>query len=288
MSYKNLGIDIRDVQLTQLEILLEFDRICKKHNIKYQLFAGSLLGAIRHKGFIPWDDDIDVCLLRKDYDKFIEVSQRELNSNYFLQTKETDENCMQSFGKIRKNGTLFVEYRTAEYTNTHQGIYIDIFPLDNVLPKTWIGEYQRLMIHLIDRINRLRVRNICMTIDNNFLRSVSLLLNHVVKLVPKKWIDKLHHRLVCMFNDRETTYVSHLLNGVSKTRYIKYMMKSDEFYNITSWEFENHLFPVPQSYDLILNRLFKDYMKLPPKNEQKPHHGIVKVSFNTNQKVMGE
>ena len=72
MKYRECDVDIRDVQKVQLEMLIELDRICRKNDIVYQLFAGTLLGAIRHKGFIPWDDDIDVCMLRKDYEKFIE------------------------------------------------------------------------------------------------------------------------------------------------------------------------------------------------------------------------
>ena len=91
MEYGNFNINLKELQNIQMEILVEFDRICKKNNIKYQLFAGTLLGAIRHKGFIPWDDDIDVCMLRKDYIKFLNACESDLRENYFLQTFETDE-----------------------------------------------------------------------------------------------------------------------------------------------------------------------------------------------------
>ena len=101
MEYNELDVGIRDVQMIQLEILLEFDRICRKNNIKYQLFAGTLLGAVRHKGFIPWDDDIDVCLLRDDYEKFLDVCLRDLDPGFFLQTYETDEKCIGSMLKFR-------------------------------------------------------------------------------------------------------------------------------------------------------------------------------------------
>jgi len=107
--------DLRDIQLTQLEILLEFDRICKKHRIQYHLFAGTLLGAVRHKGFIPWDDDIDVCMLRSEYDRFLSVYTTELADAYFLQNSYTDPSYYNIFSRIRKNGTFFDQPTYTEF-----------------------------------------------------------------------------------------------------------------------------------------------------------------------------
>src|SRR5690606_2891856 len=149
----------------QLEILIEFDRICKKNNIKYQLFAGTLLGAVRHKGFIPWDDDIDVCLLRKDYNKFIQACKTDLDSRSFLQTYVTDKNCIIQFAKLRKNNTLFLESGISD-CKTHHGIFIDIFPLDNVLPNTFCGKMQQKLLYIIGRINLSRVKKLCLNAKN--------------------------------------------------------------------------------------------------------------------------
>ena len=97
---------LREIQLVQLQILTEFDRICKKNDINYQLFAGTLLGAVRHKGFIPWDDDVDVCMLRSEYDRFLEIAQQELDPDYFVQNTYTDPEYYNIFTRIRKNGTV--------------------------------------------------------------------------------------------------------------------------------------------------------------------------------------
>ena len=107
MKYRNLDYDVEDVQRVQLEILLEVDRICMKNEIPYQLFAGTLLGSIRHKGFIPWDDDIDVCMLRNDYERFLECCQSDLSDGFFLQYWRTDRKSILQFAKVRKNNTIF-------------------------------------------------------------------------------------------------------------------------------------------------------------------------------------
>ena len=109
-----------------LAYILEIDRICKKHNIKYFLAGGTLLGAIRHKGFIPWDDDADVMMLREDYDKFLEVAQSELPPNMFVQNPKTEKLNHHVFTKIRMDNTLFATKHTGKFMNMHNGIFIDI------------------------------------------------------------------------------------------------------------------------------------------------------------------
>ncbi len=121
------------VRLVQIELLDELDRISKKYNIKYQLFAGTLLGAVRHNGYIPWDDDIDVAMLREDYERFISVCEKELGADYFLQTPDL-EGSPYPFSKLRKNNTLFVE-GNVEHIDIHHGVFIDVFPMDNVFDR---------------------------------------------------------------------------------------------------------------------------------------------------------
>lgn len=134
------------IQQLELEVLIEFDKICRRHNLKYTLAGGTLLGAVRHDGFIPWDDDVDVTMLRKDYEKFTQVYYQELNDRLFFQSKDTDPQYQYPFSKVRIKDTIFKETFLAKY-NINHGVYIDVFPIDNV----YDDENKR-----VEQINRFR------------------------------------------------------------------------------------------------------------------------------------
>ena len=121
---------LRKAQLVMLEMLVEFDAICKKHSLQYWLDAGTLLGAVRHQGFIPWDDDIDLSMPLEDYNKFQEIAQSELSENIFFQTTQTDSSFKADYIKLRSNKVNIIEFhekdKEVEY---HQGVFVDIFPM---------------------------------------------------------------------------------------------------------------------------------------------------------------
>ena len=126
-------VTLRQLQLAELDILLEIDRVCTENNIKYFLDSGTALGAVRHKGFIPWDDDIDICMMRDDYEKFIRLAPEKLSQKYFLQTLKTDPGYNKLHAKVRKNGTVFKEDANL-MRNMNHGLFVDIYPFD-YLPK---------------------------------------------------------------------------------------------------------------------------------------------------------
>ena len=121
---------LRKAQLIMLDMLIEFDAICKKHQLRYWLDSGTLLGAVRHQGFIPWDDDIDLSMPVEDYNTFLEVAQSELSNNIFLQTSQTDKDFKFDYTKLRSNKARIVEFHEKDKTITyHQGVFVDIFPM---------------------------------------------------------------------------------------------------------------------------------------------------------------
>ena len=124
--------DLRRIQLVQLDLLKEVDRICKKCGIRYNIIAGTLLGAVRHGGFIPWDDDADVAMLRREYDRFVLACQKELNTDkYYFQDHHVTPGYRWGYGKLRRKDSLFLREHQ-EHMPYEQGIFIDIFPLDCV------------------------------------------------------------------------------------------------------------------------------------------------------------
>lgn len=278
MSPHSQSAWVRDVQMVQLEILFEFDRICDKYKLKYQLFSGTLLGAIRHKGFIPWDDDIDVCMLRADYEKFLTFCSTDLDDKYFLQTFRTEPIYNNMYAKLRKNNTRYVENATSN-CKIHQGIFIDVFPFDNVRPGKFIGMFQQKLLYILGSINQKRIKNKCLNASTFPKSFASLIIHYSLKLIPKRWLDSVMLRLACMFENDETRYVSCVANGEPYVWYTRYMAERKGFNNTVKFEFEGHHFPVPVNYDEVLTKVYGDYMKLPPEKERMSHHGITEVSL---------
>lgn len=270
--------EIRELQLVQIELLLEIDRICTENHIEYHLFAGTLLGAIRHKGFIPWDDDIDICMLRKEYERLLEVIQNNPNSKYFLQNYQTDNHSDFHFSKFRKNGTL-LRTKSYEETRMHEGISIDIFPMDNVKPKALFGKIHqfqcRVLFQFVFSMNKNRVKQA----RNSIKRIARYGLYYFGKLVTREFIHTLLSKSITMFSNHQTDYVGCLTNGASNHEFQHFTIKSSVFKETVLHEFEGYMFPIPKEYDYVLTKNYGDYMTLPPLNERKPHHGVTEVSF---------
>lgn len=129
-------------QAVLYEILQEFDEVCRKHNISYMLFAGSALGAVRHGGFIPWDDDLDVVMFRPEYERFLAVAAQELDREKYYVQKEFLDHWPMFFSKLRKNNTACLERYIPRDPQMHQGVYLDIFPCDNLADGKFMRKLQ--------------------------------------------------------------------------------------------------------------------------------------------------
>ena len=141
---------IKELQNIELNILLDVDKVCKKHNITYYLGEGSLLGAVRHKGFIPWDDDLDILMKRDDYEKFLKIAQFEMGENYEIQHPSTVYSYWSPFIKVRLLGNQKFRQKHIAHLTENNGPYIDIFPMESVPAQFSLGQaWQGLKINLL-------------------------------------------------------------------------------------------------------------------------------------------
>jgi len=264
---------ISKVILVQIELLDELDRIAKKYDIKYQLFAGTLLGAVRHKGFIPWDDDLDVVMLREDYERFISACQKELGTDYFLQTPDLDGTPF-PFTKLRKNNTLYVEGIVKNH-DIHHGVFIDVFPLDNVfLERKYSKPFQK-------KLNRLfRIRSAKLQKGSKGVRGVLIFLVNLFFRKPIHFYSFKIDVLAQKFRNHNTDYAAHLNCGKLGKDYGGWYYRKDDFDNTQLFEFEGKLYPGPKRFHDLLTLEYGDYMTPPPIEKQVPHHGINKIMID--------
>ena len=252
----------KEIWAIELDMLYKFMNICNKHNLKWWVDGGTLLGAVRHKGFIPWDDDIDVFMLREDYNKFIDIAKTEITGNYYLQTDEDGE-TFYAHAKMRRTDTTAILAKDipAKF-KFNQGIFIDIFPFDNVSDDE--NEYN----YLISRLSSLKrgiliQRSYWWTGNKNpdiFRNCINL--------------QNMYHKLRTTYNTDETEFIANL--GLPSIKH-DVRKKRTEITDTIYMQFEMLTVPVPVGYDSILKRLYGDYME-PVKGISK--HG--QIIFSTN------
>ena len=272
--------DLRKVQLTELEVLLEFDRICEKYKLPYLLIGGSAIGAVRHGGFIPWDEDVDVGMLRKDYERFLEVCEQELSNKYFLQTYCTDRAYCGQFAKIRVNGTTFLEVEpSAANPEMHHGIFIDIFPLDHVPDNNVLARLQYTLVRFLNSI----IHTNGATVHKKTLKNlIKLAYSYPFKLLfSKAKLSRLCTRIASWYNDTRR-----VTNFFGRYGFAKETAPREWFGKPVLMEFEGHLLPLPEGWHDYLSQIYGDYMKLPPEEERGTHE-IFLVDFEHSFSELG-
>ncbi len=266
---------IRAVQKAQLDILLETVRICSKYNIRYILVGGTLIGAIRHNGFIPWDDDIDICMLRSDYERFKLICTSELNEKFELFDWRKDQNSPLPFSKIKIKGTHYSESLASD-SNVDDGIFIDIFPLDNMSDKCLERKLQIINIYMLKKILLLRC-GYKIDVTNNPLKKIIFFAAHIIarSKTINYWKDK-YESIAQRNNKEDTNYIINWGGAYSARREMQPKSIMD---NITLHEFEGYSMCVPEDYDGYLKRVYDDYMKLPPEEERIGRHNVLNIDF---------
>ena len=263
MNYVDKNKHLKELQNKELEILKYFDDFCNKNDLEYYMAYGTLLGAIRHKGFIPWDDDIDLHMKGSDYLKLTKLLKDNQDKKYFFQSLETEKNYFLLWNKIRINNTIFIE-KGWEDNEIHQGISIDIFPLieypDNNREKRRINNILKISRLLID----------CNMKNNKHYKTYGIsgkILFKLFRLIPQK-----------IRNKQVIKKIKYLCNYKSNSEYyFSTDLGLEKKYNKTCFNkqielpFETEKFKAPVNYHKYLKEEYGDYMKLPSKKDRIGH-----------------
>lgn len=250
------------LQEIMLNILQKIDEVCQKHQLRYFITDGTLLGAIRHKGFIPWDDDIDIGMPRQDYEAFRAIAQDEFGEDYFLQTMETDPGYHNYYipMKVRDNHSTFLE----QYgRNCHEGVYVDVFPFDPVTENREKEEKQKKNLYLLSVIKG-PIQWSMFPSPYFWGRSLfQILLRWIPQQAILRYIEK-----------AKEENQSHKPGGAYmygfETPWRTQFPESDLF-PLTKVEFAGRSFFAPHNPEAILTKLYGDYKKLPPEKDRQYH-----------------
>lgn len=249
----------------------EIDRICRKYNIKYTLAYGTLIGAIRHNGFIPWDDDIDIAMLRADYIKFKEICKTELGKKFFYQSNDTDPEYYYLFDKIRLNDTIFKESFVSKY-NIHHGVYIDIFPVDKIANKGLRRKWQYCKFHFYR--TGLMSKYLMLGAREGKKKYAAALLRCLYFAFPLSYLYRKCHEIAMSCNHDNCKDV---INFFSPYR-LREVFDYSVYTRHVEHTFEEKSFSILKDYDLYLKQIYGRYMELPPENKRNTRHTITELN----------
>lgn len=263
---------LRKVQLEILDYVFDF---CTQHNLQIMLYGGTCLGAIRHKGFIPWDDDIDLAMPRADYDQFIKLWQD--TDKFQLDCYDTNPDYWLPFIKIRNSKTKFIESNVQEEYNGPTGIWVDIMAFDNAsnnFDELTRNKYRKqLYAELL-----IRKSSINITFDGGIKNTIK---NIIAKITPRKLLVRKLHRACATNTDENSPNIIcyHNRRDVRRRTWPR-----DSIFPLKKAEFEGKKYAVPRDCKLFLTHIYgEDYMKLPPLDQRKTHHpAYVEFEDGTN------
>jgi len=265
---------LRKVQLTQLEIAREIRRVCEENDIRYFLADGSFLGAVRHQGFIPWDDDMDMGMLRSDYEKFCRIAPKKLKPEYCLQTWYTEPNYGLPFGKVVKRNTVYLENKKSRRLQEN-GFYVDIFPFDYVPENKLEREELARRLLSIYRV-KLMKSGYKPWMEND-------------RIIWKKRIGYLYYQLQSLFSGQKELARNYdtLAVSIHNSPVIleqnalpkPYCFPAETFSELADFVFEGEIFKGLKDYDTYLRLFYGDYMQLPPEDQRENRHQIMEIDF---------
>lgn len=263
--------ELKKLQGICLELVCEIDRVCRKNNIEYTLEGGSLIGAVREHGFIPWDDDMDIMMTRKEYEKFYEACKTDLNTDkYFLQEHRTDPYYPWGYSKLRMNGTSLVQIGQ-EDRRFRDGIFADIFIYDNV-PDGFISRRLHFVACFFIRKCQYAVFG-KKNANNAWLRAWYTIIDRIPKDRVFTWLDDLEKKT----NQKTTKLMRHYTYPYVRKECL-FGLPTRCFDEYTDAEFEGRKVRIVKDYDTVLTMMYGDYMT-PPPPEKRQQYPIGSIKF---------
>lgn len=277
---------MNELQKSELKLLKHFDAFATKHHLKYSLYAGTMLGAIRHQGFIPWDDDIDVAMKRQEYDRFIDLylAEQPAEAPIFIQCQKTFKHYAFPYAKLR-NTDIQIKERASNTQKGNVGSWLDVFPYDNIPDDEVLRQEQFEAIFAINqKIHNLLLINVG-TNETTLKKAVKTLIQTKNEMTYQinpiiLYLFKKRHAIITQYNNQKTEYAADLSYMYYKNydSFIKTRVKNESFESLGTCRFEDADFMTLKDTDTVLTTLYGDYMALPPVEERETHE-ILSLSY---------
>ena len=270
--FRNLSVEeIKELQKELLAILKDFSMACKNNEIPFALGGGSALGAVRHHGFVPWDDDIDINMRRSDFERFIKAYNDDLACNYWLHYPEKNADLGLGFARLRKKGTIL---KTREdYYNDESGIFIDIFFVENTfncsILRFFHGFLSLMTGFLLSCRNFYRNRKLYLQINNsNIIFRIKVLIGFILSILPVSFYCRQWNNTNRICKNDKSRFV---VIPVGRRHFFKELYERKDIEKLISMKFEDTKMPVYHSYDKYLKNMYGDYMTIPSDADKEAH-----------------
>lgn len=275
---KENKIDLRKLHNAETEIMDEITRICRLKGLTYFLIGGTLLGAVRHNGFIPWDDDLDIAMPRNDFEIFIKECRENLKSKFELDYINTNNKYWLPFAKVRNRNTIYQE-NIQKKNNQKMGMWVDIFPLDytNDCEGKSLQKREKYIKKLKGILYLKNLREI--TSEDNFIKKTGI---SILQIIPNRFLHYLINKLMKGKCDNKNKYFVNFGSqyGIRKQTHLK-----DKYFPAVDVKFEGRMYKAPRDYNYVLTKIYgKNYMELPPV-EKRVTHNPIRIKFENEPEI---